>query len=133
MPCSGRRFGKPLVRRCLWRRGAHLGNIPNIPDCRCDPTYRLRIGDRWFTLGVGQGLGFRILSDRKPLVTILIIIYYINNIIPVGVGQGRLDVDVSFIVEGEEESGLSLNQRGLMELVEQHKAWFTPCRAIIIR
>lgn len=45
---------------------------------------------------------------------------------------GRLDVDVSFIIEGEEESGMSLNQRGLMELVKQHMAWFTPCRAIII-
>jgi hypothetical protein len=33
--------------------------------------------------------------------------------------QGLLDVDVSFVIEGEEESGLSLADRGLEELMRQ--------------
>jgi acetylornithine deacetylase/succinyl-diaminopimelate desuccinylase-like protein/WD40 repeat protein len=46
--------------------------------------------------------------------------------------RGELKTDVVFILEGEEESGLSLRQRGFPAVVEANMHWFEGCRGILI-
>jgi len=46
--------------------------------------------------------------------------------------RGELETDVVFIIEGEEESGLSLPQRGFPAVVEANLHWFRGCRGILI-
>ena len=46
--------------------------------------------------------------------------------------SGNLNVDVCFVIEGEEESGLSLHERGFESVIASNLSWFKPCRAIVI-
>ena len=45
---------------------------------------------------------------------------------------GKLAIDVVFVIEGEEESGYSLDQRAFPCIISDNLHWFEGCKAIII-
>ena len=45
---------------------------------------------------------------------------------------GKLGVDVVFVIEGEEESGYSLDERSFPGIIAENKHWFEGCKAVVI-
>jgi hypothetical protein len=106
--------GKPEPERCLVIYGHYDVAFANIDhDWKSDP-WRLTGRDGFL---YGRGVS----DDKGPVLACLYAAYELYQ-------AGNLGMDLVFVIEGEEESGYSLDERSFPDFVKENQHWFKGCK-----